>query len=483
MNKKSVTVIAGDGIGPEITRATLQVLEALKVPLEWELCEAGEKVFASGDPTGVPKETRNSIERTRVVLKGPLATPIGHGASSANVTLRNLFELFANIRPAFEIPGIKTPFSGRGINLVVVRENVEDLYSGIEHLQTPNIAQCLKLISRGGCEKVVRVAFEIAASEGRKTIHCGTKANIMKLSEGELKRTFERIAPSYPELTAKHIIIDNLAHQLVINPEQFEVLVMTNMNGDIISDLTSGLVGGLGLTASMNFGRDIAMFEAVHGTAPDIAGKGLANPTALLFSAELMLRYIGMPAAASTLKNAIMRTYEEGQVRTGDLKTPGAKLVGTMELAEAIIKNFNKAPSSPYVAKESQPLKGPPALLQEIRAKVENRRDIGVDIFVESTASPAEVGRSLEELTIGNALRLKMVSNRGTQGYPTPGGDLREFVDLHRARFVVKEGGEMSGQQMLDLMGIVMKKFRIAHTETLLEIDGKPGYSLAQGEK
>src|SRR5271163_595039 len=252
--KKTVTLIPGDGIGPECVEATCRIIEATGAPIEWDVRHAGASIFKQGLPSGVPQETIESISKTRVALKGPLETPIGFGEKSANVTLRKLFETYGNIRPVRELPGVKTPYSGRGIDLVVVRENVEDLYAGIEHMQTPGVAQCLKLISRKGCEKIVRLGFELARAEGRKRVHCASKSNIMKLTEGLLKRTFEEIAKEYPDIESQHIIIDNCAHQLVKKPEQFDVIVTSNMNGDIISDLAAGLVGGLGVAASANIG-------------------------------------------------------------------------------------------------------------------------------------------------------------------------------------------------------------------------------------
>jgi isocitrate dehydrogenase len=249
---RTVTVIPGDGSGPEVVRATQRVIEATRVPILWEEREAGKRVFERGIASGVPQETIESITKTRLVLKGPLETPIGFGEKSANVTLRKLFETYGNIRPVREFPGVRTPFSGRGIDLVVVRENVEDLYAGIEHMQTPSVAQCLKLISHKGCEKIARLAFEVARAEGRTRVTCVTKSNIMKLTEGMLKRVFEEVAKEYPDIEAQHMIVDNCAHQLVRRPEQFQVLVTTNMNGDILSDLTSGLIGGLGFAPSAN---------------------------------------------------------------------------------------------------------------------------------------------------------------------------------------------------------------------------------------
>ena len=317
--KKLITVIPGDGIGPECIQSALRIMEAVGVPLEWEVREAGASVFKKGIESGVPQETIESIRKTRVVLKGPLETPVGYGEKSANVTLRKLFETYANVRPVREFPNVPTPYSGRGIDLVVVRENVEDLYAGIEHMQTPGVAQTLKLISRKGCEKIVRFAFELARAEGRKKVHCATKANIMKFAEGMLKSTFEEIAPEYPDIEANHIIVDNCAHQLVKRPEQFEVIVTTNMNGDILSDLTSALVGGLGFAPSANIGNEVAIFEAVHGSAPKYAGKNVINPTAVILSAVMMLRYLEEFEAAATIENALLYTLEEGKMRTGDV--------------------------------------------------------------------------------------------------------------------------------------------------------------------
>src|SRR5829696_4012402 len=245
-DKRKITVIPGDGIGPEVVSAALKVVEATGVDIQPEVCLAGAEAFSNGIESGVPKETIESIERTKVVLKGPLETPIGHGNKSANVTLRTLFETFGNLRPVRELPGVTTPFTGRKLDIVIVRENVEDLYTGIEYMQTPGVAQALKIISRTGCEKIVELAFEFAVAAGRKRVHCATKANIMKLTEGMLQHTFEEMAPRYPQIEAKHILIDNCAHQLAMRPEQFDVIVTTNMNGDILSDLTSGLTGGLG---------------------------------------------------------------------------------------------------------------------------------------------------------------------------------------------------------------------------------------------
>ncbi len=341
--KHIVTVIPGDGIGPEVVQATQRVIQATGVPIEWEEREAGMNVFKRGIASGVPKDTIDSITKTRVVLKGPLETPVGFGEKSANVTLRKLFETYGNIRPVREFPSVQTPFSGRGIDLVVVRENVEDLYAGIEHMQTPDVAQCLKLISHKGCEKIARLAFELARAEGRKRVDCVTKSNIMKLTEGMLKRTFEAVAKEYPDIEAQHIIVDNCAHQLVRRPEQFEVLVTTNMNGDILSDLTSGLIGGLGFAPSANLGSEVAIFEAVHGSAPKYAGKNVINPTALILTGAMMLRFLGFLDEATDIEQAVFVTLESG-VKTRDI-AGDEKATSTSTYTDAIIQNIGKRSS------------------------------------------------------------------------------------------------------------------------------------------
>src|SRR6478735_10496472 len=342
--KRLVTLIAGDGIGPEVTTSARRIVEATGAPIEWELHEAGAEVFKKGLPTGVPQDTIDSLARSRVALKGPLETPVGFGEKSANVTLRKLFETYANIRPARELPGVVTPYSGRGIDLVVVRENIEDLYAGIEHMQTPGVAQCLKLINRRGCEKIVRLAFEFARAEGRKKVACATKSNIMKLTEGMLKRTFEAVAKEYPDIESWHIIVDNCCHQLVKKPEQYDVIVTTNMNGDIMSDLTSALVGGLGFAPSANLGNEVSIFEAVHGSAPKYAGKNVINPTAVIGSAILMLRHLGEFDAAVKVENALLVTMEQGTLTRDVVGDGGA--ASTTAFTDAIIANLGNDSAS-----------------------------------------------------------------------------------------------------------------------------------------
>ena len=478
MDKKLVTLIPGDGIGPEVVEAARRVVEAAGAAIEWEERRAGASVFLEGLASGVPDDTIESIRRTRVVLKGPLETPVGFGEKSANVTLRKLFETYGNIRPARELPGIPTPYSGRGVDLVVVRENVEDLYAGIEHMQTPGVAQCLKLISRKGCEKIVRLAFELARAEGRRTVHCATKSNIMKLTEGLMKRTFEDVAPEYPEIEAQHIIIDNCAHQLVKRPEQFDVIVTTNMNGDIISDLSSALVGGLGFAPSANLGSDVAIFEAVHGSAPKYAGKNVINPTALILSAVMMLRHLGEFDAAATVERALLATLEQGKI-TRDIAGDEGGALSTTAFTDAIIENFGATPSG-YVAREYKPIRHPsvPAVPDLVHAP--DRRVVGVDVFIESALAPEELGRSLEELVQGSAFRLKGISNRGTVVYP-PTGAMTDCVDQWFCRFTAANG-EPSDADVFDLLQRVGSRHRWMHLEKLQAFHGEEAFTKAQGE-
>lgn len=473
--KKLVTLIPGDGIGCEVTDSARQIIEATGAPIEFEERIAGAEVFKAGLPSGVPPETIESISKTRVALKGPLETPVGFGEKSANVTLRKLFETYANIRPAREFPGVKTPYSGRGVDLVVVRENVEDLYAGIEYMQTPGVAECLKLISRKGCEKIVRLAFEYARSEGRKSVACATKANIMKLTEGTLKRTFEDIAPEYPDIESWHVIVDNCAHQLVKLPEQFEVIVTTNMNGDILSDLTSALIGGLGFAPSANIGNEVAIFEAVHGSAPKYAGKNVINPTAVILSAVMMLRHLQEFEAASAIENAVMVTLDSG-VACRDVKGDDGGASSTTAYTEAIISNLGKT-SDEWKAREVKPLKLPEVSSAPDFVKAAERRVVGVDIFVESPLGPEELGRSIEKIATGR-LKLKMIDNRGTKVYPSTGA-ITDCTDAYRCRFI---GDNARDDEIFALLAVIAEHHGWVHVEKLQEFDGEMGFTKAQGE-
>jgi isocitrate dehydrogenase len=477
---RTVVVIPGDGIGPEVTAATLRVLAALDTQLDFVTAEAGGAVFAKGIKSGVTQETIDAIATHRVVLKGPLATPIGKGEKSANVTLRKLFETYGNVRPVRELPGVPTLYAGKGVDLVIVRENVEDLYGGIEHMQTPGVAQSLKLVTRKGCEKIVRLAFEVARSEGRGRVTCATKANILKLTEGMLQRVFDEVAPEYPDLVAEQMLVDNCAHQLVIAPEQFEVIVMTNMNGDILSDLASGLGGGLGFAPSANLGADCAIFEAVHGTAPGIAGQDKANPVAQMLSAVMMLRYLGRFEAANAMENAILVALEEG-VHTADLAR-GKPAVGTQGFADAVIARLGRR-SDTWAVRSAQPMRFPPPTSPAVAVHAKERTVVGCDVFTEWGGTAEALGHALEAAVSGSAMRLLMISNRGTQVYPATGGAQTDAVDHWRCRFVPRDAAApVTDAHILELLARVGGTCPWMHVEKLQVFDGVDGFTKAQGQ-
>ena len=477
-----VTLMAGDGVGPEVTKAVKFVLAEAGAGIVWEECDAGAEVFKKGLATGVPNETIESLIRTGVALKGPLETPVGFGEKSANVTLRKLFETYGNYRPVREIPGIKTPYSGRKLDFVVIRENVEDVYAGIEHMQTPGVAQALKLMTRKGCEKIVRFAFEVARAEGRKSVHCGTKSNILKMTEGMLKKTFEDVSKDYPDIKAQHMIIDNCAHQMIVNPEQFEVIVMSNLHGDILSDMAAGLVGGLGIAQSANIGNDAAIFEAVHGSAPDIAGMGKVNPTAFLFASVLMLRHIGKFDDAERIENALLYTLEQGKVRTGDIVQKGSKAAATMQFAEEVAKNLGKKPSA-MAARHAEKIKLPKLSRKPNFVAAKVRVDTGFDVFVESGESPKLLGESIQKLLKNTPFKLKVISNRGVQVYPL-GLTSPDLVDHFHCRFAMADKKKkFKEKDMMDFIAKLTKKHRWMHIERLETVDGKSNATKSQGEE
>jgi len=313
---RTVTLIPGDGIGPEVAEATLSVLEALHLPLSFERADAGAEVVNKYG-TNLPQSTVDAVLRSGVALKGPTGTLVGTGLASANVALRKALDLYASVRPVRSVLGLKTRYEN--VDLVVVRENTEDLYAGLEHIVVPGVVESLKIITEKASTRIARYAFEYARTHGRKRVTAVHKANIMKLSDGLFLDCCRKVARDFPEIGYQEVIVDNMCMQLVRGPERYDVLLMENLYGDILSDLCAGLVGGLGVVGGANFGEHVAVFEAVHGTAPDIAGKGLANPTALMMSAVLMLRYLKHDEAAGRLDRALAKVYAEGRVRTQDL--------------------------------------------------------------------------------------------------------------------------------------------------------------------
>ncbi len=331
---KTVTLIPGDGIGPEISDAVVKIIEKSGAQIEWDVQNAGADVAEiEGDP--LPARVIASIKKNKAALKAPVTTPIGKGFRSVNVRLRKELDLYANLRPCKNIDGIKTPFSG--VNLVVVRENTEDLYAGIERQVDEDTAESIKIITRQASERIARFAFEYAVKNGRKTVHAVTKANICKLSDGLFLDCARKVAKEFPQIEFKEILVDNLCMQLVQNPSKFDVLVLPNLYGDIVSDLTAGLIGGLGVAQGANIGADCAVFEPVHGSAPDIKGQNKANPTALLICAINLLKYIGEDVPAQKIEKALYKVLAQGAVLTGDLGGSAT----TTEFRDEIIKNLD----------------------------------------------------------------------------------------------------------------------------------------------
>ncbi|MFL4471293.1 isocitrate/isopropylmalate family dehydrogenase [Tateyamaria armeniaca] len=473
-----VVLISGDGIGPEVADAATSVLSATFKGFEWIEAEAGAALMERGVASGVPKATLDEIERTGLVLKGPLATPIGHGGKSANVTLRKLYELYGNVRPIKPMPGLGGPFADRDINFVVVRENVEDLYAGIEHMQTPDVAQCLKLITRKGSEKIARLAFALARAEHRTSLCAVTKANIMKLTEGLFKDVVETTAREFPELDLDHMLVDNCAQQMVMRPEQFEVIVTTNMNGDILSDLGAGLIGGLGLTPSANVGDDVAIFEAVHGSAPDIAGRNVANPTALIRSGIMMLRHIGEGGAAQRLERALEDVYRAGTALTPDVAYDGIG-VSTDAFRDAVLEALERVPETGGTAREKP---GFGAVTRPVkRARPRQRVFDGADVFVEWHGDAAHLAKVIQTVLIDTPFSLSMISNRGTLVWPTIVG-CPDTVEHWRCRLLVSPDAMSAEKHLPDVLAKLPDSVRWMHVEKLETCDGGPGYSMAQGQ-
>jgi len=484
MNSKTkITVAYGDGIGPEIMKATLAILDAAGAQLEYEVIEIGEKVYLKGISSGMEPKAIDSLRANKVFLKSPITTPQGGGFKSLNVTTRKSFGLYANVRPCKAYsPFIKTHFPKT--DLVIIRENEEDLYAGIEHRQTQEVYQCLKVISQPGSEKIIRYAFEYAKKYGRKKVTCMTKDNIMKLADGLFHKTFLEIAKEYPGIETDHKIIDIGTALIADRPEIFDVIVTLNLYGDIISDVAAQVTGSVGLGGSANVGAEVAMFEAIHGSAPDIAGKDIANPSGLLNGAIMMLVHIGQPEIAEKISNAWMKTLEDG-IHTGDIYQEGqsAKKVGTQEFAQAVIARLGQVPSqmAPAIFGKESTAPMDVALRPKPKAKKEL---IGVDMFLDwdqDQRDPNVLGNLLNTLDTGD-LKLSLITNRGVKVFP---GGMRETfcTDHWRCRFKVEEGKTISHAQVIDLLQKADQLgLDFIKTEHLYTFDGVKGYSLGQGE-
>jgi isocitrate dehydrogenase len=479
--KQRIAVAYGDGIGPEIMDATLNILKAAGADLEYDIIEIGEKVYRSGITSGISEESWDIILKNKIFLKAPITTPQGGGYKSLNVTIRKSLSLFANVRPCVTYaPYVKSNFSN--IDLTIIRENEEDLYAGIEHRQTPEVYQCLKLLSSPGTESIVRYAFEYARTNNRKKVTCMTKDNIMKVTDGMFHKVFDKIKLEYPEIETDHMIIDIGSAKLASDPERFDVIVTLNLYGDIISDIAADVAGSVGLGGSSNVGREYAMFEAIHGSAPDIAGKNLANPSGLLNGAIMMLIHIGQQQVAANIKNAWLKTLEDG-IHTGDIYSEkySTQKVGTAEFAQAVIERLGQKPNQRPAADFGE---ASGCINIPISPKIQTSRQLdGVDVFLFWDNEPRKskiLGDELVKVS-HNGLSLTMISNRGVKVYP--GEHPGVFCTDHwRCRFKYSDnkGGVddvIALQQKIHNAG-----FNIIKTEHLYSFDGVPGYSMGQGE-
>jgi isocitrate dehydrogenase len=489
IKKVKVAVAMGDGIGSEIMTATLKILEKAGAAIEPEFINLGEKLYLSGHSAGIDKAAWNTIHKNKIILKAPITTPQGGGYKSLNVTLRKSLGLFANIRPVSAMD----PFVQTGhpkMDVVIVRENEEDLYAGIEHQQTQDVVQCLKLITRPGSEKIIRYAFEYARAYGRKKVTCMIKDNIMKLTDGLFHQVFKEIALEYPEIKSESQIIDIGAARLASRPELYDVIVTSNLYGDIISDIVAEIAGSVGLAGSANIGREVAMFEAIHGSAPDIAGMNIANPSGLINAAVMMLAHLGQTETADKVKNAWLTAIEEG-IHTADIFQEGwsKKKVSCSEFADAIIENLGKSPKSLQASKLSA---GSGNInIPFYKRKISKKVLVGVDVFLDWKGdNPLEIGDKLSN-TVTGGMKLKMITNRGVKVYPK--GSAHTYCTDHwRCRFVDEQVDlgisppdykEINFENILELMSkLNLSGFDVIKTENLYEFAGKRGFSLGQGE-
>ncbi len=477
---QKITVAKGDGIGPEIMDACLEIILAAGANIEIEEIEVGEKVYLAGNTSGIAQESWDVIRRNKVFLKAPITTPQGGGYKSLNVTTRKFLGLYSNVRPCMSMhPFVKTKHPV--MDLVIVRENEEDLYAGIEHQQTDEVVQCLKLISRPGCEKIVRYAFEYAKQYGRKKVTCFTKDNIMKQTDGLFHKVFDEIAKEYPEIENEHWIVDIGAAKLADTPEVFDVIVTLNLYGDILSDVAAQIAGSVGLAGSANIGEECAMFEAIHGSAPRRAGQNLANPSGLLQGAVMMLNHIGQTEVAEKVQNAWLKTIEDG-IHTYDIYKDGIskQKVGTKEFGQAVISNLGQKPThlKPVSFANGSALK-----LPKYKRKSPAKKElVGVDIFVHwNGTNPDELAEKMKKLE-SNEVSLKMISNRGIKVWPD-GFEETFCTDHWRCRFKANEGLLLTKQHIIQLLSEADKlSIDTIKTENLYEFNGEPAFSLGQGQ-
>ena len=481
-----IAVAKGDGIGPEIMDAVLNVFQASKVPLSYEYVEMGKWVFDKGFSNGMTPDAKITIENLGILFKGPMETPKGKGVKSVNVTARKTWNTYANKRVFQTLHGVDTVFSKAGIpiDITVVRENIEDTYGGIEHMLTHDVALSRRFITRPGSLQVIKYAFEMAKKKNARRITCGHKANIMKITDGLFLECFYEVAKEYPDLKSDDVIVDDLCMKLVTRPDTFDVIVLTNLQGDIVSDLCAGLVGGLGFAPSANIGDHICIFEAVHGTAPDIAGKNVANPTALLLSGIAMLRHLGLMQNAAIIENALLYTLEQG-IHTGDFGDKKRPALNTTQFAEAIIGNFGNVPQmNPKPLLPNMPATPTHFKLDKnpmmISKEMEDETIAGVDMFIESDEQPEIIARKCQRHG-GVKFNILSVSNRGTQVWPT-GSVFTNLVNQYNVRFESIDGSPLNQQDIIGLYVSLSGNFKICSLELLNKWGDKKAYSLAQGQ-
>lgn len=482
----NIAVAKGDGIGPEIMDAVISIFEAAGVPLTYEYVDMGKWVFDKGYSNGMTPEAQQRIETLGILFKGPMETPKGKGVKSVNVTARKTWNTYANKRVFQTLHGVDTVFSRAGIpiDITVVRENIEDTYGGIEHMLTHDVALSRRFITRPGSMQVIRYAFEMARKKQARRITCGHKANIMKITDGLFLECFREVALEYPEIQADDVIVDDLCMKLVTRPDLFDVVVLTNLQGDIVSDLCAGLVGGLGFAPSANIGDHICIFEAVHGTAPDITGKNIANPTALLLSGLTMLRHLGLMEHAAIIENALLYTLEAG-FRTGDFGDRSKPALDTTAFAQAIIAHFGRIPE--HGAKTIMPNKPVTPTIFKLEKnplimslEKEQESIVGVDMFVESVEQPGIVAEKCLRYTL-DLFKLVTISNRGTQVWPK-GSVFTNLVNQYRCRFESVGDAPLTQTDIIELYKRLSADFKICSTELLNMWGDKKAYSLAQGQ-
>ena len=480
MSNTRITVAKGDGIGPEIMDATLKILKSAGAEIEIDEIQVGEKVYLSGNTSGISSESWDIIRQNKVLLKAPITTPQGGGYKSLNVSMRKALGLYANVRPCVSLhPYVDTKHPD--MDLVIIRENEEDLYAGIEHQQTNEVVQCLKLISRPGTEKIVRYAFEYAKVYGRKKVTCFSKDNIMKQTDGLFHQVFDEISKEYPDIETEHWIVDIGAAKVADTPEYFDVIVMPNLYGDVISDIAAQITGSVGLGGSSNIGESCAMFEAIHGSAPMIAGQNIANPSGLIQGAILMLNHIGQTHIAEKIQNAWLRTLEEG-IHTADIYTDGLskQQVGTQEFADAVIANLGKMPEmfAPVEYKKDAVLN-----LPKYQKKPQQEKLLkGVDVFVDWNGTDAnELAALLSPLESDN-IKLSMITNRGIKVWPN-GFEETFCTDHWRCRYKPVEGYNLTKKDIVGILaGAEEHEIDSIKTENLYSFDGRDAFSLGQGQ-